>query len=701
MRPARLSRPRTAATAALAVTALIAAPAVAAGGSSSDRDPVEVALEDIRSNPGKYGVTAADVDELLVTDAYTSRHNAVWHVYVRQAVGGTPVAGSLANVNVDRNGSVVHFGSRLVPDVDRASGRAALDAVGAVRAAARGLELDEPVGLELLGESTDGEVRTALVSDGGVAARPIPAALTYQASADVVRLAWIVEIEEPDGQHWWMAAVDAETGALLESENLVINEKASDHAHADEHAAHAGEVNHAAGEAHADEAAHPGERAEHAAPAAAAATGFGSGLQPSPDGARYRVFASPLESPNDGPRTLVTNPADPLFSPYGWHDTDGKPGPDTRTTSGNNANAYADTINDNSPDAGSQPTSATLRFDHVADERLTPASYRDAAVTNLFYWNNVMHDFTARYGFDEAAGNFQVINYTGLGKGGDEVQAEAQDGGGVLNANFATPVDGSKPRMQMYLWVPGAENVLPNPQTNVPTRPEALVRDGDFDSGVIAHEYGHGVSNRLTGGPNTGGCLNTTTTQEQMGEGWSDYFSYATTMRASDAADLGKTPRGIGTYVLYQQGRTSQGIRQTAYSTDMAVNYATYDQIKRSDVAAPHGVGWVWASMLWEVYWGLVAEHGFNPDLAGSWQTGGNNLATQLVMDGMKFQPCRPGFEDGRDAILAADRALTGGANQCTIWRGFAKRGLGASASQGESRSKSDGFQAFDVPGEC
>ena len=117
MRPARLSRPRTAATAALAVTALIAAPAVAAGGSSSDRDPVEVALEDIRSNPGKYGVTAADVDELLVTDAYTSRHNAVCHVYVRQAVGGTPVAGSLANVNVDRNGSVVRVSGPGLPSV--------------------------------------------------------------------------------------------------------------------------------------------------------------------------------------------------------------------------------------------------------------------------------------------------------------------------------------------------------------------------------------------------------------------------------------------------------------------------------------------------------------------------------------------------------------------------------------------------------
>ena len=61
--------------------------------------------------------------------------------------------------------------------------------------------------------------------------------------------------------------------------------------------------------------------------------------------------------------------------------------------------------------------------------------------------------------------------------------------------------------------------------------------------------------------------------------------------------------------------------------------------------------------MLWEVYWNLVAKHGFNPDIYDAWTTGGNNLAIQLVTDGMKFQPCSPGFVDGRNAILAADVA--------------------------------------------
>lgn len=48
--------------------------------------------------------------------------------------------------------------------------------------------------------------------------------------------------------------------------------------------------------------------------------------------------------------------------------------------------------------------------------------------------------------------------------------------------------------------------------------PDSL--DGDFDNGIIAHEFGHGVSNRLTGGPSQAGCLGN---GEQMGEGWSDF----------------------------------------------------------------------------------------------------------------------------------------------------------------------------------
>lgn len=212
-------------------------------------------------------------------------------------------------------------------------------------------------------------------------------------------------------------------------------------------------------------------------------------------------------------------------------------------------------------------------------------------------------------------------------------------------------------------------------------------KDGTFDTGIMAHEYTHGISNRLTGGPNNTSCLNN---EEQMGEGWGDYMGLMMTMKPGDQGTDG---RGIGTYAV-SQPTTGVGIRPTRYSTDMSVNPSTYNTIKTA--AIPHGVGYVWATMLWEMTWELINGYGYNPDIFNG--TAGNNVALQLVMDGMKLQPCRPGFVDGRDAILQADQNNYEGMYQCYIWKAFAKRGLGYSASQGSGNSRSDGTEAFDMP---
>ena len=214
-------------------------------------------------------------------------------------------------------------------------------------------------------------------------------------------------------------------------------------------------------------------------------------------------------------------------------------------------------------------------------------------------------------------------------------------------------------------------------------------RDSDYDSGIIAHEYGHGVSNRLTGGPSSTGCLQNT---EQAGEGWSDFFALVYT--ALPGA-MGDDPRGVGTYSSFQTIE-GPGIREFPYSTDMSINPVTYDKLKDSSIAVPHGVGHVFNTMLWELYWGLVDAHGFDPDLYHG--TGGNNMCIRLVIEGMKQQACSPSFIDARDGILAADLALYGGANQCIIWTAFAKRGLGFSANAGSSFSITDGTEAFDMP---
>jgi hypothetical protein len=211
-------------------------------------------------------------------------------------------------------------------------------------------------------------------------------------------------------------------------------------------------------------------------------------------------------------------------------------------------------------------------------------------------------------------------------------------------------------------------------------------RDSDLDAGVIAHEYGHGISNRLIGGPTSIACLingqvpdpnnpgATIPIGEQMGEGWSDFFALTMTAQPTDTAN---TPRGVGAYVSFQP-EDGPGIRRYPYTRNMTVNPATYGDLPGE--VAPHGVGAVWAAMVWDMYWNLVDAHGYEPDLLQSASGAGNVRALHYVNDGLVLTRCRPGFVDGRNAILEAEAADGNSDDACLIWRAFARRGLGFAA---------------------
>jgi len=178
----------------------------------------------------------------------------------------------------------------------------------------------------------------------------------------------------------------------------------------------------------------------------------------------YAVF---LVDPSKGPQTTVSGP-EPVAtpgttpSPAGWL---GAGAQSTTQITGNNAHGYLDADANNAPDAGGIAVTDG-RFVTAWDGAAAPATTGNRAVSvqNLFYLNNIVHDTLYGKGFTEAAGNFQTDNFGRGGAAGDPVLAEAQDGSGTDNANFATPADGSSPRMQMFLWTGagGTHEVLVN-----------------------------------------------------------------------------------------------------------------------------------------------------------------------------------------------------------------------------------------------
>jgi extracellular elastinolytic metalloproteinase len=170
-----------------------------------------------------------------------------------------------------------------------------------------------------------------------------------------------------------------------------------------------------------------------------------------------------------------------------------------------------------------------------------------------------------------------------------------------------------------------------------------------------------------------------------MGEGWSDALSWILIAKKdwTRSKDL-----FMGEWVL----GGGRGIRAHPYSTNTTTNPLRYSSITSN--TAVHFVGTIWSTMLYEAYWNVVEQGGFTEDLiANAGKNFGNVHFLQMVVDGMKLQPCSPTFIQARDAILSADRASFGGRYRCALWKGFAKRGLGVSA-----RARTD---AFDIPADC
>lgn len=735
-----------------------------------------------------FNISTEDVDEIVITDNFISRHNGIRHIHIAQAKNGIRVINSSANVTINAQGQIVHIANRLIGGLSISNAAPILTPQQAIEQAATALQLTYNEPLNLI-DNPNAQQYT--FTKGDLSLEDIPVELVYWANDEhQLRASWSLSIYSIDAQHWWHVIIDAQTGILFETNDWVVHCAVG-----------------ACGKGHTLGHAAWHQQAQQPAGKLAAT-------------ASYRVYALPVESPSHGGRSLEIAPHDSLPSPFAWHDTDGIDGAEYTITRGNNVYAYEDRANQNAP--GYSPDGGTsLTFDFPINLNNDPVTYQDAAITNLFYVNNRIHDITYGYGFDEAAGNFQTNNYGRGGTDNDEVRAEAQDGGGSNNANFATPPDGGNGRMQMYLWtanggntalsiqsphplagtysaveagfggsltptplvanlVVGDDGTLPDSNdvcesltnatdlvgkiavirrgncpfvdkveagqnagaiaviivNNVPGSPiamggtnstitipsvmisqadgDALIAalkqgdnitgelvggnnppdlDGDLDNGIIVHEYAHGISNRLTGGPSAAGCLSN---DEQMGEGWSDYFTCMLTM---DFSQPNPQNRPIGSFAI-SNPPSGPGIRNASYDTSFVVNDYTYGDVNNGQLLSqPHGIGFVWATMLWDLTWDLMEVHGYDDDLENG--TGGDNIALQLVMDGMKLQPCDPGFVDGRDAILLADQLNYGGVNQCIIWRAFARRGLGFSADQGSSFSRTDQIEAFDLPNNC
>ena len=250
----------------------------------------------------------------------------------------------------------------------------------------------------------------------------------------------------------------------------------------------------------------------------------------------------------------------------------------------------------------------------------------------------------------------------------------------AIPVQSVTDVDGAAIKAQL---LSGVVNVTM-------TGTAQLTRDGTLDNQIVAHEYGHYVSNRLIGdgvglGNQQGGG---------MGEGWGDFHALMMTVRPEDAAFGAGDWSGcysVGGYALSPStvGGSSYyfGVRRYPYTTDMTKNPMTFQHIQNSVPlpvgppvnpngganAAVHNTGSVWCTMLWECYASLLRDSG-----RLTFDQARTRMRDYLVA-AYKLTPINPTITEARDALLAVALAADP-LDHALFCEAFARRGCGSGA---------------------
>jgi hypothetical protein len=594
--------------------------------------PLAVVRDFVSGYQGLFEIAPAEIDSAKLIRNFVTDHNGVTHLTFQQQIAGVDLFKAEMIANVMPDGRLINIGGSMLPrpEGDFVVAAPKISAAQAIVIAAANvgttiapanLVMSSDSALKPAGDSVGPAQRQVWITPPEL--RPDESVVTefvyFPLTRDEIHPAWTVVVPQIGVGHTYDIVVDALTGEVLYRTNRLCY-------------------------ATTQPITFRVYTSDSPAP--------GSPGTSTPSGFQFPFVA----------RSLVTvTPAQMApFSPNGWINDGGT------ETLGNNCDGHLDRDGTpNSPDLPRPNGGAARVFDFAQDNAADPLTWSNASATQLFYYGNVYHDKLMSVGFNEAAGNFQTINFTGIGAGGDAVQLDCQDGSGTNNANFGTAADGTTGRCQMYIFTG------PTPD-----------RDGSLDADIVYHELTHGTSIRLHGGsglsgPQAGG----------MGEGWSDFVGMCLSAQPTDDPNGVYAAGGYATQQLVAGYNTNYyfGIRRFPYSTDMTKNPETYFDINTASFPpAPfspvtysptpsevHNVGEIWCMALWEARAAMTVTQGFSA----------NDVILRLVIDGMKLDPRPPNLIQARDSILQADLVLTGGTNRPAIWAAFAKRGLGSNAT--------------------
>ena len=392
----------------------------------SDADK-NAALLLVSANRTSIGIIADDLNNLMVSSSYLDNNTGIRYVYLQQAYEGIPVYNQMQVITF-RNDKVLSIaGDRIAgmaQKVKVADGKPTVSPESAVMSAILDRDLTSiQIAVPI---STKDNGNFIEFGNMGVSRENITAQLMWvpDEKGKFLNLAWQVYIIPTTTSDYWLVRINATNGSTIGVDNLTVYCNWDDPNHINEF-----DKTHN----HVNEIAKSGLSENLFFNKISNITTETSVPLPLADNVDYRVVPFPAEAPGFplGAHAIRTNPwttGSANATTLKWHSTDAT-GTDYSYTRGNNVWAYHDRTSLNVEDSARSATSTTsfpiLTFNFTPDysqaATLTTPPNQQFNITNLFYWNNIIHDVMYDYGFNEAGGNFQANNLARGGLGNDYV----------------------------------------------------------------------------------------------------------------------------------------------------------------------------------------------------------------------------------------------------------------------------------------
>src|SRR5690554_5997375 len=161
----------------------------------------------------------ADIQNLLITNRFESKHNGVTHLYLAQSLNGIRVANSSLTAAFDENGNLRYVASRFFPKIISQVSSPVLSLTDVIAAQVQ----NEIPGLQISVIPTESHKADLVISGSNFEHKGRSELVYFMTAEKGLKLAWTFDCQMPESPDWYSYYIDAVDGTVLDRVNWTLS----------------------------------------------------------------------------------------------------------------------------------------------------------------------------------------------------------------------------------------------------------------------------------------------------------------------------------------------------------------------------------------------------------------------------------------------------------------------------------------------